>query len=368
MAEYSRLASGQVLSAGASFAVNIPFIPTRVEITNETSLDNGSGVSFAKWAKNMGQGAAALTTITSYATTPAVLADVSSFTTVGGITTFEAGIALQYGPTQNVASITNTSNPTVTTSAPHGLVSGAVIIFQNLYQTSSTGMPQICGIPFEVTVTGATTFTILWNASGSNYTAIGVSPYAQGTFKQLLFPNLYAPNVGFVSAVTAVGSGSAQLAQITVTAPTNIQVGQLVAFRIPAGWGMEGLNSLPNPTIPGSPTYATVVSVLDEHTFVVNVNVSSFSAFNPNQPFYPGLNIPQVVGIGDLNTGSNQLNFLPPSFYSGSGTSAVASIGSPGIAGAFCNNTSQGFIIGDAIAGTRGDIIDWVAILDDLVY
>jgi hypothetical protein len=44
------------------------------------------------------------------------------------------------------------------------------------------------------------------------------------------------------------------------------------------------------------------------------------------------------------------------------------SINGPAIAGAFVNNTNQGFIIGSAVAGTAADIIFWRAILSDVNY
>ena len=59
-------------------------------------------------------------------------------------------------------------------------------------------------------------------------------------------------------------------------------------------------------------------------------------------------------------------NFQSPSFYNGTGTSAVKSINGPALAGAYCNNTSQGFIIGGTIAGTAADQIYWNAYMVDL--
>src|SRR5271165_412708 len=63
MAEYSRLASGQVVSAGGATTVILPFIPNYIEISNKTRLSGtNSGVSRAWWETDMGQGAAFIVT------------------------------------------------------------------------------------------------------------------------------------------------------------------------------------------------------------------------------------------------------------------------------------------------------------------
>jgi len=105
---------------------------------------------------------------------------------------FTFGLALQYGATQLVSTITKADPAVVTASADHGLKSGDVVIFSNIYETTTTGMQQIAGMPFTVTVTGATTFTIPWNTNQSNYTAYTfVAQDTRASFKQVLFPYLY---------------------------------------------------------------------------------------------------------------------------------------------------------------------------------
>jgi len=363
--EYSKLASGSILSNGGPTAVNLPFLPNYIEISNSTRAAAVSGVTRAWWETDMGQGAAFLTT------TAAGPVDGTSFvsaTTGGGFLTFESGISLLYGPTIFLGAsggITKASPGVVTTTAPHGLVSGNVVVFQNLYASSSTGMQQIAAIPFVVTVLSATTFSIPWNTNQSNYTAIAAGGLNMAaSFKQLYTPNLYAPNLGFISAITTGASTT-----IFTTAPTNIQVGQEVAFRVPTAWGTVQLNSLPNVFIPGSPHYGFVTSVVSPTQFVVNINSLAYTAYNSNQTFASvlagGFNVPQVVGVGDANSGSNQLNFLPPMFYNGTTTGLVSSINGPAIQGAFCNNTSRGFIFGAAVAGMLGDQIYWRAYAHD---
>ncbi len=365
MAEYSRLASGQVTSTGGNTVVVVPFVPNFIEIFNATRAAAASGVTRASWLTDMGQGAAFVVT------TSAGPADGTSFITSAtgtGFTTIQAGLSLQYGASQLVTSISKASPGVVTTTSPHGLVSGNVVVFQNIAQTSSTGMQQIAGIPFVVTVTGASTFTIPWNTGQSNYTAIsGGGLNTLAAFKKVLYPALYAPGTAFISAITT-GATTA----ITTTSPHNFQVGQEVAFRIPTAWGTSQLNSLPNVLIPGSPVYGFVTAVGSSTTLTVNINSSAYTAFNSNQPFasYPGEFFPQVLAVGDANTGfganSNAPNSPSPTLFNGFSTSATSTINGPALLGAYFNATFQGFVIGSGVAGTAADTIFWLAYMHDL--
>lgn len=224
MAEYSRLASGSVLSTGGNTAVVLPFLPNIIEISNSTRATAASGVTRAWWSTDMGQGAAFLST------TGAGPADGTSFisaSTGGGFSTFQGGIALQFGPSVSISAFTKSSTaPSITTSTAHGLVSGNVVIFQNLYQTSSTGMPQLSNIPFVVTVVDSTHFTIAFNNNQAGFTALS-SPLS-GSMKQVLYPNLYAPGVSFIDAISfgvgPTGTSTGNFTLITTTAPSNLSL------------------------------------------------------------------------------------------------------------------------------------------------
>jgi len=383
MAEYSRMASGQVVSNGpGQTAVVIPFIPNFIEISNQTRAVAASGVTRAWWETDMGQGAAFVVT------TSAGPADGTSYITSAtgtGFSTIQAGLALQYGPVVahggtpvsdfSIAKSGAGGPTTVTTVGNHGLVTGNVIIFSNLTQTAGTGMQQIAGIPFMITRVSATTFTIPWDTSGSNYTAFNTATSTGnvGSYKLVLYPALYAPNQAVISAV-ATGTTTT----ITTTAPSNVVVGSEVAFRIPATWGPIQLNSLPDVIIPGSPIYGFVVSVTNSTTFVVNINSTGYTAFNPNQTFagYIGRTFAQVEVVGDVNTGGlpisagSQLYPSPQVFngYTSSITTGVNTINGPAIQGAYINATFQGFIIGSGVGGTAADVIYWRAYLHDINY
>ncbi len=387
MAEYSRLAKGHFTSTGFAKVINLPFQPDRVELLNYSkaaAAATSQNIISAKWDASMGQGFAV---IEGYNVDPALIYDVI---TTNGISTFSAGLMLQYGPTvQHGAtpvsdfSITAANPAVVTTVGNHGLQTGDVIIFQNLAQTSTTGMQQIAGIPFMVTRTGATTFSINWDASSSPpYTAFNTATSTNnvGSYKKVLYPDLYFPGDKFISSITL--NTPANYTTIKTTSQHQYQVGQEVAFRIPTNWGTYQLNSLPNTLIPGSPIYGYVVSVTDALTFVVNINSFGYTAFNPNQTFasYPQEKWPQVVAVGDVNTGGVSISpgspLYPSPQYSFAALNDSSTINGPAIKGAFVNNTSQGFIVGAGagtvlttgnLVGAEGNIIYWVAYYDDLI-
>ena len=383
MAEYSRIAKGHFTSTGSAQVINLPFQPDRIEMLNYTATATPAnhGIPRAWWDVSMGQGFG-LVLINN--TTPVL---TSGVVLANGFSTFAAGQLLQYGPINQHGSaigdfsITAASPSVVTTTNAHGLVSGDVIVFSNLYQTSTTGMQQMAGVPLTVTVTNGTTFSVNWNSSGSNYTAFNTSTSTNnvGSYKQVLYPYLYAPEVAVITAINTSTN------VITTGAAHNYQVGQEVGFHIPAAWGSTQLNELPNTLIPGSPQYFYVTAVT-QNTFTVSASLSSVTAFNPNQAFnsFPGLKFPYVVAASDINSGGVAYsggNLYPsPLLYNGLSNTQASTINGPAIQGAFVNATSQGFIIGAGnakvgaastdtssfLVGANADVIYWTAYLSDL--
>ena len=372
MAEYSRLAKGRFISTGAAQVINLPFQPDYVSFINYTVANTAATsqlVAAASWDANMGQGFAVQQ---GYNATPTLIYDTVS---AGGISTFSGSQLLQFGATLSISGITKASAAVVTTVGNHGLASGDVVVFQGLFQSSTTGMPQINGLPFTVTVTGLTTFTIPWNTNQSNYTALSGSP-STATVKKVLYPYLYFPGQNFISAIT-----TGTTTTIDTTSAHNFVVGQEVAFRIPSQWGTVQLNSLPNSLTPGSPIYGYVIAVTDYNTVVVNFDSSAYTAFtsNPSVASVPGLSYPQIVAVGDVNTGgvviSSGSPLYPSPQYMPIGTTTYNTINGPAIRGSYVNNTAQGFIIGagagtvlttSKLVGAASDVIYWRAYLNDM--
>lgn len=370
MTEYNRMAKGSFTSTGAAKVINLPFQPDFVEIINYTAATTPAqhGVPFAYWDANMGQGFAVEQVFNA---TPVMTTDI---VTANGISTFSAGQMLQFGARQQIIGAT-AANPIVVNVTAHGYSVGDVVMFEGLYQSSTTGMAQIDGIPFRVSAVGdADHFSVVWPGNGSNYTALSGSPAGAFVMK-VLYPYLYAPGTAFIEAIT-----TGTTTTVVTTAPHNFVVGQEVAFRIPQAWGTTQLNSLPNLATPGSPVYAYVISVTDATTFVVNVNSTGYTAFNTNQTIasVPGLSFPQVLAVGDVNTGGVAISsgspLYPSPYIVNTGTTRVSSINGPAINGAFFNNTRSGFIIGagagasdssSVLVGANGNVIYWRAFLHD---
>lgn len=392
MAEYSRMAKGTYTVSGGTLGVsapnakiiNLPFKPDFVELINLTQAATPAnhGIPFAHWDANVSISIGGVqygTVVQVFNATPVLTTDMARVTT--GISAFSAGQLLQYGAAQAVSTVTKANPAVVTASSAHNLTSGDVVIFENLYQTATTGMPQLHNIPFTVTVTSSTEFTIPWNTNQSGYTAYDTATATQdATFKKVLYPYLYFPGTAFISAIT-LGTTTT----VDTTSAHNFVVGQEVAFRIPNSsahnWGTVELNSLPNTLTPGSPVYGYVVAVTDYNTVVVNIDSSSYTAFNSNPDFadVPGLSYPQIVAVGDVNTGGVAISsgsaLYPPPQYMPIGTTTVNTINGPAIRGAYVNNTAQGFVVGAGasrtdtsswVGGSNGDIMEWRAYLHDM--
>jgi len=370
MTEYSKQAKGKFTSTGNAQVINLPFQPDYVEFINYTAAAamTDDVVPFAWWDINMGQGFAVIERSTGSAL-------ISDIVTSNGISTFSAGQLLQFGPAKQIVASTKGTTTSFQVTG-HGYAIGDVVLFEGLFQSATTGMPQMNGIPFTViTVTDANNFIVNWNSNNAAYTNLSASP-ASAKVKKILYPYLYFPGTTVISAIT-----TGTTTTIDTTDAHNFVVGQEVAFRIPSAWGTVELNTLPNTLTPGAPVYGYVIAVTDFNTFVVNIDSTAMTAFTTNVAVanVPGLSFPQVVAVGDVNTGGVQISsgsaLYPPPYYSPIGTTRVNTINGPAIQGAFVNNTSQGFIIGagasvgdaDAIlVGAASDVIYWRALFHDL--
>src|SRR6185369_6304531 len=383
MTEYSRMVKGYYTVTGGVLGVSapnakiiaLPFTPDFFELRNLTQQATPAthSIPYAWWDANV--------TVTSTTVRDTFVQVNSSATAItydsvvvgGGISTFTAGNIMQLGARKQVVSITK-ANPAVVTVTAHGLSSGDVVVFQGLNQSATTGMPLLEQIHFTVTVVDANSFTIPWNTNQSEYTALSGSP-SGAYMRKVLYPYLYAPGQCVISGIT-LGTTTT----IDTASAHNFVVGQEVAFRIPNDFGTVELNSLPNSTTPGSPIYGYVIAVTDYNTFVVNINSSNYSAFTNNVAFneVPGTSFPQVVAVGDVNTGGVQISsgsvLYPHPYTVPIGTSRVNTINGPAIQGSFINNSQQGFIVGVGasvndtsswVGGSAGDIMEFRAYLHD---
>lgn len=375
MAEYSRIAKGNFTATGTTQYVRLPFQPDFVEILNYTNIKTPAinKVTRAWWDVSLVDGTTNPTMVEGYGAS----ATAASFNIIAsnGISTLSQGLALQFCASKQVVSSTKGATTSFQVTA-HGYIVGDTVMFEGLYQSASTGMPQINGVYLTITTADANNFVVNWNSNNSSYTNLSASP-ASAKVKKVLNPFIYPPQESVITAITLGATTTVQTAEYH-----NLEVGQEVAFRIPNQWGTIELNSLPNTLIPGSPVYGYVISVTDNWTFVCNINSSAFTAFTTaiSPTAVSGLTFPQVVAVGDVNTGGNVIfsgSALYPSPRFPTSTNRISTINGPAIRGAFVNNTSQGFFIGAGLADApigatplggimaTSDVIVWRAFLHD---
>jgi len=341
MTEYNKIAEGQFTSTGVAEFVELPFLPNSFELWNITAA--GTPTQNEIYHAISWEDAVAGTATVEYFDAGPDLTTLNLAT--GGLSFIEAG-TYQYGPTIAITSVTQAAAAVVTTAAPHGLATGdAVLIY------GTTGMLQIAGEVYTVTVTAPTTFTIPVNSAGFAAAATA------GFMKRLLYPDLYVP---YRAAITAVTAG----ATTTITTAVNhgFVVGQEVFLQFPTvsatAWGMFELDTetFNNANVVPQQAYVTAVGAANQVT--INVNSTGFTAFA-----YPtsaqaalGMTFPAIYGIGDQNFGPTG----PPPF-----TAPIT------IPGAFYANTRQGVLIGlgngTQLLHQTNDVVRWRATYPDLI-
>lgn len=347
MTEYNKIAEGVFTSTGVAKFIELPFLPNSFELWNITAAGTPAqnNITYAtSW-----QSATPGTALVEYFNATPVLTTENLAS--GGLTFIDAD-TYRYGPTIALAAtfVTKANPAVVTTASPHGLVTGDAVL---LYGTTS--MLQIAGQVYTVTVLSSTTFSIPVDSSGF------ASAATAGFMKKVLYPDLYIP---YGVNITAITTG----ATTTITTAVNhgFVVGQEVFFVIPqisaTAWGTVQLDTFAYNTSHVVPQQAYVTSVPAANQIVVNVNSTGFTAFAfpTSAQAALGITFPQVLGIGDQNSGATNATIplpqVPPAIT---------------IPGAFYANTRQGVLIGigngTQLLQQNNDVIRWRAIYPDII-
>lgn len=353
MGQYSKSLRGIFTSTGVAKFISLPMVPDTFEIWNKTkwnsAVDNTvfNAIGFAEDAA----GTANCLIKTAAEAVGAI--QIAS----GGFTFLKVG-STQYGNIFTISGIDRTTG-IVTTTADHGYVVGDTVL---LYGT--TGMLQIAGTSTTITAVGSpTTFTI-GNIPTSGFAANATA----GFVKKVLYPDIYLP---FSNIITAVTPGATSTT-ISTSVDHSFVVGQEVAFVFPSTgyvniWGITGLD-FQNST--GSPVIAVVTSITDSNTFVVNVGSSGTFAYPTSAQAAAGITFPQVLPVGDQNSGGN---LIPPLFPQPTENTYTNTLYTQAITipGAFISNTGQGVLIelgtADAVMQANNDVIAWEAKFPDAV-
>lgn len=207
------------------------------------------------------------------------------------------------------SSISKASPAVVTSLAAHGLVTGDVV---RIYGVST--LNTLNGLLFQVTVTGATTFTIPVDTTAQ--TSVG----AGGFFQKII------PQVEWKPEQVVIASISQAVNAVVVTnLPHGFSVGEKVRMKVPSNFGMTQMDGL----------LATIASVPSTTSFTLDVDSSAFNAFAlPQQAASFASTYAQAVPVGvNLSTGL----------------------------GAQFNAASKGLLLGSAVVGASSDLMRWVA-------
>lgn len=210
-----------------------------------------------------------------------------------------------------VTAITN-ANPPVVSQVGHGLYVGDTVML-----TATTGMLQIAGMEFTVTVRDtANTFSIGY-LDASGFAAAATA----GVARKVKTPPMFAPRRRFITNITQAAS-----AVITLSVTHGYQVGETVKITGTTAYDMVEMEGLTGEI--------TAISTAN-NTITVNIDSSGFTAFawpaSGDVPFTPA----QVMPIGD-----------------------DASV----LTGATDNQGYRALLIGNTVDGADGDEMKWFAV------
>lgn len=232
--------------------------------------------------------------------------------TSGGISAF-ASQENAFGPEKTGTGVSQAAAAVVTIVA-HGFETGDIV---RLYGT--TGMRQIAGQLFQVTKTGADTFTIDLDTSGF------VAPATAVKARKLLVPQLIEPRSRAIVDLTLGASTT-----VKTSVDHGYAVGQYITLVVPSEFGSSEIS--------GQSGRISAISSANE--FVVEIDSSAASAFAYPASGSVPFTFPQAVVAGDQTTLA-QGNVFP---------------------GSIRNDGIRGLALGATVVGSAADEIYWYAI------
>lgn len=334
---------------------NLDWIEVR-NYTRQGTIGGASAFGFEYfWQRGMPAGSAL---VKYYANGGAVV--TGDLITSGGFTLYDpsgqsvGALPLLGNPVATTAS-TNAVRPVVSTANTAGVAVGSVV------RLSSTAQTDVNGVDFVVgAVVANTSFTLL-TASNPLATAPGAIGGA-GFYRLVNADSLYYPRRRYVVNVTQAAN-----AQVSTSVAHGLTPGQAVRFSIPAVSGMIQLN----PSAENNYSYATVVSVVDDYNFTINVDSSAFTAFTwPTIAQQPS-SFPIVEPIGEntavsLTSAASQVPSVGGVQIYGTQSGILAdATTNTGFLGMILGTGANGAISGAAITGPAGsvaaDVVYWRA-------
>ena len=241
---------------------------------------------------------------------------------------------------------TNATRPVVSTGNTAGISVGTVVRLSNTAQTDINGLDFVVGA-----VVANTSFTLTGNAGSALATAPGVVGGA-GFYRIVNYSPLYYPRKLLITNVS-----QAATAQVSTSIAHGLTVGQAVRFNIPSVSGMVQLNA----SAQNNYQYGTILTVIDDYNFTVNINTTAFTAFTYPTVAQQPSSFPVVEPIGEDTAAS---------------ISSIAAQ-TPTIGGVQIYNTNTGLLADSTVntgflgmilaagallpAGVANDVCFWVA-------
>ncbi len=185
--------------------------------------------------------------------------------------------------------VTNATRPVVSTANTAGLSVGSVVRLSSNAQTDNTGPEFVVGA-----VTTNVSFTLL-TATNPLANVPGAVGGATGFYRIVNRDELFYPRRRFVVNITRA------IAPIVSTSVAHgMTAGQAVRFNIPSDSGMVQLNA----TAANNYKYATVLTVLDDYNFTIDIDTTAFTAFTwPTVAQQPS-GYPVMVPVGENTAAS----------------------------------------------------------------
>jgi hypothetical protein len=244
----------------------------------------------------------------------------------GGFTLYDPSnpnITPQLSAPIATTAVTNATRPVVSTTNTTGLSVGSIVRLSNNNQTDNTGPDFVVGA-----VSAGSSFTLL-TASNPLANVPGSTGGSTGFYRIVSQDFLFYPRKRFIVNIT-----QAVNPQVSTSVPHGMTAGQAIRFNIPAVSGMIQLN----PTTANNYLYGTILSVVDDYNFIIDIDTTSFTAFSwPTVAQQPS-QYPIMVPIGE-NTGA-ALSYP-----------ANLQVQTPQVAGVQIPNTQSG-ILADATVNT----------------
>ena len=309
------------------------------------------------WQRGM---AAATGQVKFYANAGAIVTGDTLLT--GGFTLYdpsgqtEGSLPLIGNPVATTAS-TDAVRPVISTASTAGISIGTVV------RVSGTGQTDVNGVDMVVGAFVPNTSITLLTATNALATPPGIAG-VDGFYRIINVNSLFYPR-----RLTVVNITRAVNANVGTAIAHGLTPGQAVRFHIPAVSGMIQLN----PTVFNNYQVATIMSVVDDYNFTIDIDTLAFTPFTwptavPNQ--LP-VSFPQVVPVGAntaealVNIGS-QVPRIGGIQIPNTGTGILAdATTNTGILGMVLGLGGLGSISGAAITGpagsVAGDRVYWVA-------